>query len=191
MTAILIALCQFPGAQSTKAEGFVELGRYFAHEAGPTALPLRLPDMDGQYRDWLSWGYPIWPEYNVIEPFAPGWLVSEDLTQPPYGLPSDATAVRLHIKAKVAGATWADDTIEGAMQIKVRPHGSQADTNEVIHAAAGKGPDEDEFTPYDLNHIEVDVRLGEGGRIEIYQDVSILGQFVQIDLVVYVAGYWR
>ncbi|WGV15426.1 hypothetical protein [Fuscovulum ytuae] len=121
----------------------------------------------------------------------PGWLVSEDLTKPPYNLPKDAKAVRLHLKAKVAGVTWANNELDGSLQVKLRPHGSDFELNEVLHSATGKSAGAARYTPYDLNHIEVDVPIGEGNRIEIFQEAAIVGFYMQIDLVAYIAGYWR
>lgn len=169
---------------------YTNLGQYHANLDGPTSQHLRLPGADGHYRDWLSWGYPIWEEYNSEPLPQPGWWVSEDLTKPPYDVPADATAVRLHIKAKVAGVTWAENMISGVLQVSARPHGSDTQPNEIIHSAAGKPAGNAGFAPYDLNHVEVDVVLGDDHKLEIFAHPSIIGDYVQIDLIVYVAGYW-
>ncbi|WP_157955831.1 MULTISPECIES: hypothetical protein [Devosia] len=168
------------------------LGQYYANTNGPTVQYLRLPGTDGQYRKWLSWGYDIWGHgtESLSEPLV-GWIASENLHEPPYNIPRDATAVRLHIKAKVSGVTWAENKLEGQLQASMRPYGGNHQPNEMIHATAQKPAGAKGETPYDLNHVEVDIPIGKDGRIEVFRSVSIIGNYMQIDLITYVAGYWR
>ncbi|WP_375598352.1 hypothetical protein [Devosia sp. Naph2] len=168
-------------------EGFVEYGRYYAAEAGETAVFLRQTNNAGDYVDWLQWGYDAEP------PPSPKWMVTENLRT--YGIPVDATAVRLHLKAKAKSVTWATGDSLGDIQVKIRPHGDERDKNEVIHAYTVKadglpGPNNGTLTTEDLNHVSVDVSIGTDGRLEIYREITILG-YAQVDLVVYISGYWK
>jgi hypothetical protein len=168
---------------------YVPLGQFHANVAGPTSLYLRLPGNDGGYRDWLSWGYDIWGDGTEPVPER-GWVVTESLFEPPYNVPKEATAVHLHFKVKVAGVSWAENQIAGAIQVSARPAGSSVSPNEIAHSAAQKPAEQPGITPYDLNHVETDILLGDDGKIEILRDVSIVGDYMQIDLAVFLAGYW-
>lgn len=176
-------------AHQSHADGYVELGRFFANAQGSTSLHLRLPSNSGEYRDYLSWGYPIW-ETSVDPVGAPGWLLSEDLSRPPYNVPEDATAVRLHIVARVVGATWAESELIGSLRVSARPNGGNQEPNEILSSVAYKPEGYPEVTPYDINHLQIDVLIGENRKIELFQNASIVGDYVQIDLMPYIAGYW-
>lgn len=181
------------GVGSPLAEGaaFRRLGEYYANSVGPTTTYVRLPGNDGEYRNWLSWGYDIWGDGTEPVPEGPAWIKTENLHLPPYNVPDDATAVRLHFKVKATGVTWHPGQVDGALQVKARPSGSTNLPNEMVHATTQKPAGFPTETPYDLNHIEEDIPLGPDGRIEIYRYPSIVGEFMQLDLIVYLSGYWR
>lgn len=174
------------GTEATAPE-FAPLGRYHAYLGGETAIYLRLPNNQGEYVDWLHWGY------SGEESPGEGWVKSEPLAA--YEVPPDATAVRLHIKAKAKVVTWGTGSISAGLRVKVRPSGETGDRNEVIHAFTEKvegepGYGSGRLTTEDLNHAVVDVRIGPDRRIDIWRDAVITGTYADVELVVYLAGYW-
>jgi hypothetical protein len=194
VTALAVALvaCGALGAlewsRRMPPTGYVSYGQYFANEQGDTSVYLRLPDKQGEYVDWFQWGYDA---QDIPEP---AWVKSEPLTA--YGVPEGAVAVRLHIKAKAKVVTWATGTVIADLQVKVRPSGSLADPNEVVHAYSMKkegAPNDYDgiLSTEDLNHIVVDVPVGLDGRIEIFRHPTIIGAYANLDLAVYLAGYWK
>lgn len=174
---------------------FMNIGAFHLNDAGATSTLVRFPDNSGQWRDWLRWGYDMWGENTEPVPTpAQAWLASEDLREAPYNVPATAKAVKLHIKCKAAGVTWANDATYASLQVAFRQSGGGGGpTNEANHAAAAKpsgqgGPDG--HTPYDLNHVEIDVKLGADGKIEMYRHPSV-SAYGYAAVAVYLAGYWE
>lgn len=166
------------------------LGQYHANTKGSTDEFIHWPNNSGQYGYILRWGFNIWGQ-DRVEPTvpSPGWIVSQDLRQPPYNVPPEATAVRLHIKLKVAGMTPDTTAMHAAVQIKFRRHGSTAELNEMIHSTTQKPAGQPGVTPYDLNHVEVDIPIGPDGKIEMYRYPTITGRML-IEVATFLAGYW-
>ena len=168
---------------------YLELGQYFGTTGGPTSCMVRLPNNSGVYKDFLCWGYDMWNEGTEAQP-TPGWILTEDLRLPPYNIPTTATGVKLHIKVKASGYTWTSSATIAALQISVKPSGSTLSVNEVVHATAQKPVNQYGVTPYDLNHVEVDVPLGADGKIAVYHNASIVGSGY-LAVAVMLAGYWE
>jgi hypothetical protein len=167
---------------------FVQFGQFYGAPLGETSIYVRLPNNSGTYVDWLQWGYGA----ESVPP--PGWITTESLTA--YGVPEGAVAVRLHIKAKAKVVTWATGPIISGLQVKLRPYGDTANRNEVVNVMAMKiegaaGENNGHLTVEDLDHVTIDVLLGDDHKIDVFRHPSIIGAYANVDLVVMLAGYWK
>lgn len=188
MKALLCILFLLAMNGSALAASYTLFGQYYGNSKGSTDEFVYWPNNSGTYIRALNWGYDIWNQGSETVP-APGWIVSQDLRQPPYNVPANATAVRIHVKAKVAGLTYATEEMHAAVQIKFRKHGSTDELNEMIHSTIEKHANLPTVTPYDLNHVEVDIPIGPDGKIEMYRYPAITGRML-ISVATFLAGYW-
>lgn len=171
------------------AATFTPLGEYHANDAGASFTPIPFPNNSGVYQNVLTWGYDIWNSGRAEPPPANGWVTSRNLCTT-LGVPTDATAVRIHVKAKAAGLTYATEEMHAAVQLSWRQTGSGASPNEMLHATTEKHADLPTVTPYDLNHLETDVLLGPDCKIDMFRYPTITGRML-LEVVVYLAGYWE
>jgi len=179
---------------SAMSATYTNFGQFYANAAGSADTDSRIewPDNTGtNYKPVLRYGYDIW-NYGDTEtpPSGQVWKTSVSLFDAPYNIPTDAKGVRVHFKVKVAGLTTDTQVQHSAFQVRIRPTGSGQNPNEIIPSTAEKHGGLNNVTPYDINHVETDVALGTDGKLDLSIYPTTTGD-MYLELVVYVAGYWK
>lgn len=174
---------------------FTRFGEYHGDTVAPTRHEnlIHLPNNSGVYQPWLVWGYDYWPSPEApAEPCPTGgvWRTTKDL-RAEHGIPPEATAVRIHIKAKTFAGPNPVAAVQTACQISGRPHGSTTTPNEFQHCCLGKASNAQGQNDYDLGHVEVDLLLNDSGKLDFWLYPAIAdSSYAQIAVIFYIAGYW-
>lgn len=112
---------------------------------------------------------------------------SPDLRLDPYLVPSEAVAVKLHLKQKVICATWSTAHCDGTIGVNVRKIGGEEPNNFVGHARKEKPKNMNYLTSELVTYATADVQLVDG-MFEVFVDVSIKAH-VTISTDIFLAGY--
>lgn len=162
----------------------IEYGTFFGNPRGQTDPEAMIPFDD---KPFLRWGYLV-EEGAHVAVCAPTWFASPNLREC-FDVPEQATAVRIHIKAKAKTITWTPVNVTADLQVSVRRSGDTHSPNEVIHAFAHqKGASG--VAIEDINSVAVDVALGDDGCFELFAQPTILGDYAELLLAVTLVGYW-
>ena len=151
----------------------IRLGHYHAHEnpGGVEILEMRLLEV-------------AVPQGAYVR----GWVSSPDL-RTAYGLPPDALAVQLQLKAKAVCPTWSNENCVAMITAGLRKGGGIEQTSDNVYAESWKPAGQVGVTPRTIGYNTVTVALAEG-KFEVLVQQNIVNH-AALDFNAFVVGYWH
>lgn len=156
------------------------LGHYHAHEnpGGVEIVEMRLG------------GDPLNPLAAPQGALDRGWIASPDL-RTTYGVPVDATAVTIQLKAKAVCPTWSGDNCVAMIGAALRKFGSTEQTAHSVYAESWKPAGQANITPRTISYNTVTVGIGSvNGKFEAHVEQNIVNH-AELELNFSIVGYWH
>lgn len=131
-------------------------------------------------------------EYLLILDSSPqgtheGWVLSPNLCER-FGVPVEATAVALHLKAKAVIPDWSNEKSTAVIALGVQRPGNDLDTHLAVHSRVDKAAGQHGIVEEDIANVTAVVGVRDC-QFDLFTSLSIVNHG-QVERAVWLTGYY-